>query len=120
MADTAPGSAFSFPGRSATPILANLSTTSPVQIAGDSTRAVQVVNFQVAETAGGTASLTIDVYDATTSTAYILQPTAAMTAKAQYFYGRGIWLNPNQFLRVTISGGTASVVGLATLPGQLS
>lgn len=121
MTDVSPGSAFAFPGRSGTPILANIAVTTPVQVAGDSTRAMQIVWFQVTEIAGGTGNLTIDIYDANTSTAYVLQPLAAMTAKAQYFYGRGFWLNPNQFLRITTGTiNTASVIGLATIPQQLA
>lgn len=117
MSDTGPGSAFSFPGRSATPIALNFSTTNPTAIAGDATSAVQVVWFQITETTGATPNCTIDVWDGTT--AVIFHALAAMTARQELFYGRGFWLNPGQFLRVTMGAiNTASAVGLATIPGQ--
>lgn len=117
MSDVSPGSAFAFPGRSATPIALNISTTSPVAIAGDAASAVQVAWFQITETTGATPNCTLDVWDGTT--AVVFHALAPMTARQELFYGRGFWLNPGQFLRVTMgTANTASATGLATLPGQ--
>lgn len=115
--DVSHGSAFSFPGRTAQAIAKIITGTSPVSIAGSTLGPMQVVWFQVTEVAGGTANLTIDLFDGTT--AYILHPLAAMTAKQELFYGRGFWIPVNWSLRITTSVSlNAHVIGLATIPAQ--
>jgi hypothetical protein len=115
MSDSDGASAFSFPGGAAAPIHVKVATSTATIIAGNANYAVQVAWFQVTEIAGGTATLTIDIFDGTT--AYLLRNALAMTAKAEYLYGRGFWLNPGEFLRVTTSSANqVDVIGLTTIP----
>jgi hypothetical protein len=118
MSDTSAASAFGFPGTTAEQIAMKITGTGPTVFAGDAASAQQVAWFQVTERAGGTASLTIDLFDGTT--AYIINNLAAMTARGEYLYGRGFWLPPGWFLRVTTgSANQVDVVGLATIPARL-
>lgn len=111
--------AFTLPGSTATPIAVKITTTSPTIVAGDANYAIRVFWLNVAEIAGGTGTLAVDVYDGTTQ--FFLRHTAAMTANGVYFFEAGIWLNKGQFLRVTTgTANTADVLGLASLPNVQS
>lgn len=115
--DTAAASAISFPGRSAALIAMKNSGTAANQFAGDSTSAVEVSWFQITEIAGGTSTLTLDLFDGTT--AYPFHPAAALIANQELMYGRGWYLPKGWFLRATCSvTANISIVGLQTIPQQ--
>lgn len=119
MSDTAAASAFAYPGRSAQQIATIITGTGATAFAGNATGAVQVSWFQVTEIAGGTANLTLDLFDGTT--AYVFHRLTPLTAGQELMYGRGWWLPPSWFLRATCSvGSNISIVGLQSLPGQLN
>ena len=118
MSDSSAQSAFSFPGRTAQPIgLINSGTTAFAISASTSKAAGQVVWFQVTEIAGGTANLTLDLFDGTT--AYVFHRLTALTAGQELLYARGWWLPIGWSIRATCSiASNISVVGLQTIPAQ--
>lgn len=110
---------FSYPGSTVEDFAVKLSTTSATIIGGNATSAMQVPWFACTEIANSTPTLTIELFDGTTST--YLRFQKAMTAKETFIFDSGIWLNPATFLRVT--AGTANqidVVGLRSLPNAQS
>lgn len=117
MSDTAAASAISFPGRSAATIALINAGTGANAFAGDATAAVQVSWFQVTEIAGGTANLTLDLFDGTN--AFVFHRLAALTAGQELMYGRGWYLPKGWSLRATCSiTANVSIVGLQTIPLQ--
>lgn len=113
--------AFQFTGGAADKIRQKLDVTTPVIVAGSADYITGIVWFACTEITGGTPNLTIEIYDANTSTSYYLRNAKAMTAKEQVFFEAGIVLNPNEFLRITSSvANQVDVVGLSLLNNALS
>jgi hypothetical protein len=105
---------FEFPADSGEQIAFKLTTTSPTVIAGDADELVRVPWFQCTNITTNTPTLTVEIYDGTTS--YYLRFALAMSAKETVLFGnsdRGFLLNKGSFLRV--AAGTANeidVVGI--------
>jgi hypothetical protein len=113
--------AFQLIGGAADKIRQKLTTTAATVVAGSATLQTAVVWFQCTEMAGGTPNLTIEVYDAATTTSYYLRNAKAMTAREGIPFEAGIVLNPNEFLRITASvANQVDVVGLSLLNNSLS
>ena len=71
------------------------------------------------EIAGGTANLTLDLFDGTT--AYVFHRLAALTAGQEIMYARGWWLPKGWSIRATCSvASNISVVGLQTIAAQMT
>lgn len=113
--------AFQLTGGAADRIRSKITTTTPTDVAGSATRQTPVVWFQCNEVAGGTPNLTMEIYNAATTTSTYLGTggftwiAKAMTAKQSVLFSEGVMLEPNEFLRITISSGSVDVVGLALL-----
>lgn len=90
-----------FQGQTADPIAIKLTTTGATIIAGSADNKTLVDWVQFTEIAGATPTLTIDIYDGTT-TVY-LRNALAMTAKQEVLKTHGISLNKGQYLRATAS-----------------
>lgn len=113
--------AFQLTGGAADKIRQKLTTTSATVVAGSATLQTTVVWLQCTEIAGNTPNLTIEVYDAKTSTSYYLRNAKAMTAKESVLFEAGIVLSPNEFLRVTASAANqVDVVGLSLINNSLT
>lgn len=113
--------AFQLVGGAADKIRQKLTTTNPTVVAGSATLQTAVVWFLCTEIGGATPNLSIEVYDASTTTSYYLRLAKPMTAKESVLFEAGIVLNVNEFLRIT--AGTANqidVVGLSLLNNSLS
>lgn len=113
--------AFVLNGGAADKVRQKLTTTAATIVAGSVDYMTGVVWFACTEITGGTPNLTIEVYDASTTTSYYLRNAKAMTAKETVFFEAGIVLNPNEFLRITASAANqVDVVGLALLNNALT
>lgn len=113
--------AFQFVGGAADKIRQKLTTTGATAVAGSADYMTSVVWFACTEITGGTPTLTIEVYDASTTTSYYLRNAKAVTAKETVFFEAGIVLNPNEFLRITASAANQiDVVGLSLLNNALT
>ena len=106
---------YQFPGGSASLVGFKITTTDPTAIAGSATEQTRVAWFQVTEIAGGTQTLTVELYDANTTTSYYLRNALAMTAKGAYLFETGYPLGINQFLRVTTGSANQVDVVVAVL-----
>lgn len=114
-------SAFQLIGGAVDKIRQKLTTTSPTVVAGSADYQTAVVWFQCTEIAGSTPNLTIEVYDADTTTSYYLRNAKAMTAKEEVRVIEGLALQPNEFLRITASAANqVDVVGIALLGNALT
>ena len=112
-------SPFVLPGGAVGPIHTKLTTTGATVVAGDAEYQIPVVWFQCTEISGNTPALTIEVYNATTGLIYYLRNAKAMTAKEEVFK-EGIFLDKNEFLRITASvANQVDVVGMAGLGNTL-
>lgn len=111
---------FQLAGGVADKIRQKLTATTPTVVAGSADNQTGVVWLACTEITGGTPNLSIEVYDASTSTSYYLRYQKAMTARETFIFEAGLLLNPNEFLRVT--AGTVNqidVVGMALMGNAL-
>jgi hypothetical protein len=113
-------SAYNIIAGTPTPIAVKLTTTDPTAIAGSATERTHVVWFQCAEIAGATPTLTVEIYNAATTTSYYLRNALAFASgRASVLFENGITLEKNQFLRVTAGAANqVDVVGMALLNTQ--
>lgn len=119
--------AFTLAGGAVDKIREKITVTTPVVVAGSADYQVGVVWFQCNEIGGATPSLTVEIYDASTSTSYYLgingttYRAKALVMAQSVFFEAGIVLNPNEFLRITVSAADqVDVVGLSLLPNAMT
>lgn len=103
-------SAFAFQGSASNLLFKVLTTTSPTIIPPtDQTGQYNLVWFRCNEYAGGTANLTVELYDVANTTSYYLGSggftwnAKALTAKQSVFFDDGYAIPNNWQLRVTAS-----------------
>lgn len=111
-------SAYNIIAGTPTPIAVKLTTTDPTNIAGSATARTHVVWFQCAEIAGATPTLTVEIYDGTTSF-YLRNALVFASARSSVVFENGVTLEKGQFLRVTAGAADqVDVVGMALLNTQ--
>ena len=104
-----------FQANGPTPIAVKLTTTGATIVAGDASRPTLVDWFQCTEIAGRTPTLSIELYDGTTSV--YLRNSKAMLANEEVLRTQGLALNAGQYLRVTASvANQVDVTGTVVLP----
>lgn len=114
-------SLFSYPIGRETPIKQNLTTTSAVALYTAGKNGGAVLGVRVAEVAGATPNITLDVYNGATSTVVVYQKV--FSAKEVYepvrVDGVPIVLFPNEVLRATASvASQLHITGVAIEPPQ--
>jgi len=102
-------------GGSFVPEWTKITGTDPVDIFDHKTRA-GILSVIVTELAGATPSLTLEVFDGTTS--YYLRYQKVMSAKETFVFNEPLGLDPDQRLRATISAGAVDVCVVYLNPDQ--